>query len=189
MTDCAAAPPAGTISLWRGNLANCIRYLCALIPECCLIADINCGFEYMNHACKPISDQKRKAPTSCLLCSPTQAFNFAFKDTIKETFPKYNSSVSFLRKTRFRKHNPPQFLLLLPEHAVCSTPAGTLCDLGGFCFSVFHHRSLLKPLATLGPADRLLEILWGEHGVRRRRGRRLPAVRVPAGLCADASRR
>jgi Mitochondrial carrier protein len=43
--------PAGFISLWRGNLANCIRYF------------------------------------------PTQAFNFAFKDTIKNMFPKYSSKV------------------------------------------------------------------------------------------------
>jgi solute carrier family 25 (adenine nucleotide translocator) protein 4/5/6/31 len=43
----------GFISLWRGNLANCIRYF------------------------------------------PTQAFNFAFKDTIKNMFPKYNSKTDF----------------------------------------------------------------------------------------------
>lgn len=51
MADRLGKPCAGFISLWRGNLANCIRYF------------------------------------------PTQAFNFAFKDTIKNMFPKYNSKV------------------------------------------------------------------------------------------------
>lgn len=43
----------GAVSLWRGNLANCIRYF------------------------------------------PTQAFNFAFKDTFKALFPKYNQKTEF----------------------------------------------------------------------------------------------
>lgn len=43
----------GITSLWRGNLANCIRYF------------------------------------------PTQAFNFAFKDTFKSLFPTYNQSSEF----------------------------------------------------------------------------------------------
>jgi len=43
----------GMVSLWRGNLANVIRYF------------------------------------------PTQAFNFAFKDTFKSMFPKYNPKTEF----------------------------------------------------------------------------------------------
>lgn len=47
------AAEQGTASLWRGNLANVIRYF------------------------------------------PTQAFNFAFKDTFKRMFPKYSSKTDF----------------------------------------------------------------------------------------------
>lgn len=47
------AAEQGTLSFWRGNLANVIRYF------------------------------------------PTQAFNFAFKDTIKNMFPKANPKTDF----------------------------------------------------------------------------------------------
>nr|AEE63238.1 unknown [Dendroctonus ponderosae] len=55
ITNCFArvAREQGFLSLWRGNMANCIRYF------------------------------------------PTQAFNFAFKDTFKHIFPKYDASTDF----------------------------------------------------------------------------------------------
>lgn len=55
ITNCFArvSREQGVLSLWRGNLANCIRYF------------------------------------------PTQAFNFAFKDTFKAMFPKYNQKTEF----------------------------------------------------------------------------------------------
>jgi len=144
------------------------------------------------HANRSVTKSASPPTRAARLCSPTQAFNFAFKDTIKETFPKYNSSVGFLREPRFRKQNSPQFIN-------STAAAACTCSVLNACWHVVPPRTLLllclsspfsaETFSTLGPADRLLEILCGEHGVRRRRGRRLPAVRVPAGLCADAPRR
>jgi solute carrier family 25 (adenine nucleotide translocator) protein 4/5/6/31 len=57
MVDCAKrhVSELGVGSLWRGNVANCVRYV------------------------------------------PTAAFNLAFKDAIKKSFPKYNKDTEFLK--------------------------------------------------------------------------------------------
>ena len=81
----------GVGSFWRGNMANVIRCV-DLNVEICVKTDIHSPVKMENG----IDDMLRFNLTPKKnRYFPTQAFNFAFKDTFKSMFPSYNKKTEF----------------------------------------------------------------------------------------------